>query len=1671
MLTSVLTGAAYHMVLEDIGAISLETYLEQQPGQRVTVADFLPLALQITAALGEIHAHHVVHKDLHAGNVLIQPQTQQIQITDFDLASLLTREEASVQPPASADGVLGFISPEQTGRMNRSIDYRTDYYTLGVLFYLMLSGRMPFEDSSPIALVHAHIARIATPLDQLNLDIPTPLARIVDKLMAKNTDNRYQSTVGLQADLEECQKQWQATGRMDAFPLARFDFSEHLQVSQTLYGREAEIHTLMQAFAQACTGHTQLLTIAGYSGVGKSSLVQEAHKPIAAHGGWFIAGKFEAFTRNIPYAALSAALRQWVQQVLAEPQPRRLQRKAEMLEALGSNARLLVDVQPEFALLLGDLPPLTALAPAETQRRLHLLMQQFFTHVASREPLILFLDDLQWADNDTLELLGIIAKQPQQQLLLILTWRDNEVTEGHLALLTVRALEQRLPAAQCRHITLTPLRHSALKQLLIDTLHLNATQQDSVELNELTALLTEKTDGNPFFVGEFLRRLHQDGLIYVNHERRRWEWDSQRIHASNITDNVMMLMLDKMQMLPPATQQLLQWAACLGSRFDLDTLARVCEASSEQVHQQLWPAVRAGVLFQDSSEWNASYASLGGQNSLSSTLSSRIHYRFLHDRMLQAAYESMDASTRQQRHRHIGQLLQKIDWPQQPAFIFTIVEHLNQSRNLIETTDERLTLVQLNLDAVQQAKAASAWPAAAHHAAIARELLPDDAWHTYYALAARTTILSVECEFLMTRADAAREFAEQALPLLRTGIEKAQLCLLLLKGFIPRQPEYAIAKGLEGLHYCNIQVPPADLLEAANLQEMQALSHLRTLRPLPEQLVFQSQTTPETDTVYALLSLLLMAGYASGNVPLHNFLGFRSIRYLLEQGLTESGMPTLGQALIILQRHHQNQESFLLAQRAMHIENALIDPIARAQFYVPIGTAIWLYYFPFQQGIDLLWKGYKDAMSAGDVTTSVICFSNSTFAMFAKGDELTNVARHLQTLVALMETHDLRVSAGKQYLRLIKMLQNPDQPDQLQEDAFDSQEWQVANQGSLFGFLQHLHLQWAFWREDFATARAQLSRASQSLILIPGCAPNIDHPLLEGLLTSYDETQSKTTRLQRLHTLREHLQNIGAHAPANFAHKISLLQAEEARLTNDSDSALTHYQAAIQSAQQHNFLQYHALASELLGNYLFSKDWTTLATTAISDAYYLYERWGCVVKQRHLMQRYPWLEDIQNAQPTSHALGARISEKRSSGQKKSLQLDLESLLKSMRVISGELRFSSLLSKLLHIIIENAGAQTASLVLESDNALTLFAHINPLNTEAGDDIYFPVAIDAQDRVPDELIRFVITTGKPLVIQNAATETLRFNAAYFTQNKPLSVLCMPIHYRDQLTGALYLENMLTPNAFTEDRLQLLEMLLAQAAVSLENAKLFGEVENFNTELEKKVEQRTNELHTANQELETFIYSVSHDLRSPIRNIKGFAQILQEQYHNALGEEGHNLLQRISRNSDKMSNLISGLLELSNVVRKEMIVTDVNLSALADSIAEDLQTHYPKRQMKWVCPPGLTARGDERLLYAAIENLLNNAWKYSSKTAHARIEFGMHMPEGKKEFFVRDNGAGFDMRHAEKLFVSFQRLHSEKDFPGTGIGLSTVQRVMQRHGGEIRAESSPGHGATFYFTLGDV
>ncbi|WP_346341643.1 serine/threonine-protein kinase PknK [[Phormidium] sp. ETS-05] len=703
-------GSRWSIILEDFGGKSLA---EQQLAGQIAIPEFLHLAMKITHILGEVHQRQVIHKDINPSNIVWNPTTDELKLIDFGISALISQEQSSFSNPHLLEGTLAYISPEQTGRMNRATDYRSDFYSLGVTFYQLLTGTLPFPSDDPLEVVHCHIAKQPPELQQIKPDIPPVIDQIILKLMAKNAEERYQSASGLKADLEECYCQWQTTGNIADFTLGTQDITDKFQISQKLYGRETEIRTLLAAGERVFAfGSSEMMLVSGYSGIGKSALVQEVHKPITQARGYFISGKFDQYQRNIPYSALLQALASLVRQLLTESSTEIAAWREKLLAAFGPNGRVIIEVIPEVELIVGSQPELPTLGPSETQNRFNLVFQNFIRVFCQKEhPLVIFLDDLQWADRASLNLMQLLIAAPDSgYLLLIGAYRDNEVSPGHPLLLVLDEITS--AGATINHLSLTALQLPHLTELLEDTLN---TRPEAVQ--PLAELVLAKTGGNPFFAAEFLKSLHGEGLINFNRDISRWQWNLEHIQQQQITDNVVELMAAKVQKLPEATQQVLQIAACLGSHFDLETLVIAAAKSPQATAADLHPAIAAGFIIPLSDAYKLIEFT-------ESSLTAVIAFKFAHDRIQQATYSLIPHAHINPLHLRIGQLLLQQTPPENlEANIFDIINQLNFGTNLISTPEEKNHLAQLNLMAGKKAKAATAYQGALQYLTTGIELL------------------------------------------------------------------------------------------------------------------------------------------------------------------------------------------------------------------------------------------------------------------------------------------------------------------------------------------------------------------------------------------------------------------------------------------------------------------------------------------------------------------------------------------------------------------------------------------------------------------------------------------------------------------------------------------------------------------------------------------------------------------------------------------------------------------------------------------------------------------------------------------------------------------------------------------------------------------------------------
>ena len=1651
-------------VLEDNQSINLLQFLQQQGPGGLSLEVFLTIACQLADALDAIHQQRIVHKDIHPGNVIIHLETLHVRIIDFGIASLVSREQPSLEVPEMPEGHLAYIAPEQTGRMNCPVDYRCDFYSLGCTFYHLLTGAPPFQASDALGLIHAHIAKQPKSLSVLRPDLSESVCGLVEKLLQKSVGERYQSSVALKSDLEKAR-----AGVL--FVPGESDFTDRFELPLHLYGRDREIAQLQQCFSQAVEGETTLLVLSGHAGIGKTSLVNEVHKFIAEANGLFCGGKFEPLQQGVPYSALRRALSAWGRHVLAQSSRRLKDTCAMLLNELGGNAGVLTDFMPEFGQIVGQQTAAATLPTNETRNRFHHVLQQFMRVLTHDQPVVLFLDDIQWADAGTLSLLPELVNGTQVRLLIILAYRDAEIDAHHPARETLDRMVAALKnTRRCREMFLQPLNVRQVGMLLQGVMSRSA---DEVE--PLASLITNQTEGVPLFINEWLRILYSRGLLNYDARLRHWVWDITEIQSRGMSETVIHLMLNKMQTLSQACRDLMQWAACFGNRFSLETLGILTGIPYQQVLELLWPAYEEGLLLQDFD-----------------------YGRFFHDRMQEEAYFSLSLDERQSRHLQIGRYflrerssasLQSSASPQVDSF--TVAGHFNRANPHAFEAAERDAVIQTNLQAAARAREASAWKEAVNYCEHAMALMPIERWQKDAATAEQLYLIRAECEFLNGHPQRSDEFYQVLLEHVDDALFKARVCADRLSQLIGRgEWPQAMQYGIDGLAYLGVILPDVDQLQTV----------IRDLRDqlegkFPDKVVTGLSTLPEMSepedrVALHILSYLSQNANILGQHEWGEFYIYLGCQLIVSAGKADLAALHLTMYALLLRRQGLLKEAFRQGQEARAIADSYPDCREFANCYNVLATMTMYLGVPYTECINMHRIAYHRGIENGEAVRAAFNISNSLFAENSRGANLEIQAQHAKIHLQQFREKHFFIPSAEFYWRFSNSLSSMGEGASrgLDDESFDPDYLARLKRSFHYAYLVLLRCQLAFWSGDEACAWEQAQHTQRLWGQLPQASFMVDQMLVFGLLALRFAPKAQ----QDLEGVLDRLKQFADVYPPNFEHLYLLLKAEVAR-HQGLDMALTAtlYRRCVHAARIHGIVHFQALANERFAEYWLEQEFDFEAEAHLREAMALYSKWGCQARLVYLQTRYPALGSLRDpAQVATSDSTVNVQENQ--------LLDIQSVFKSAQAISEELDLQALTSKIVSVIVENAGA-TRGVLLSSEGGeaqilamATSDARIAVLSPE------LETAADLSDSVPLSMVNFVLRTQETILLDGDEVMTSFRTDSFWARQRPRSVACLPMKYQDTVVGSLYLENTLNEKVFTSDRLRVVNTLLSQAAISLENARLFAEISRLNRTLEEKVEQRTRDLEVVNQqlsranhdlqvvnrELNAFSYTVSHDLRAPVRNIRAFSQLIREDYSDRLDGTGLDFLRRIEGNTHRMAAMIDGLLELSRIQRQRLALERVDLSALAESILSDLQTQNPERAVRVSLPVPCWVEGDERLLYVMMENLIGNAWKYTSRRPVASIEFGCDKalrlrsadqpwPEEIAPdhcvYYIRDNGEGFDMQYVSRLFGSFQRLHTEKEFPGTGIGLATVRRIVEKHHGQIWGIGEKGVGAVFYFTLG--
>jgi len=1440
--------------LEDFGGKSLKILMSDR---QFTIEEFLTIAIEIAEGLAGIHTANIIHKDINPSNIVYNQKTGQLKIIDFGIATRLSEENQTARNLNQLEGTLAYIAPEQTGRMNRGIDYRSDFYSLGVTLYELLTHQLPFPTNDPIELVHCHIAQQPTACQEIIPTIPEAVSNIVMKLLAKTPEERYQTAWGLKADLETCLNQLKTTGQISVFPLGNRDISDKFRIPQKLYGREQEVSQLLTTFERVSQGSTEILMVSGYSGIGKSALINEIHKPIVRQRGYFISGKFDQLQRDIPYAAISQAFQDLIRQLLSEPATKLQAWKERIIEALGLNAQVIIDVIPEVEKIIGKQPQVEQLGSTETQNRFNLIFQKFIGIFSKEHPLVIFLDDLQWADLPSLKFIELLINDPNSEYLLIIgAYRDNEVDITHPLMVTLKKIKNL--NSDTNNIKLYPLNIGQVNELIADTLKCSTHNSTS-----LAELVINKTQGNPFFLNQLLQSLHQANLLSFDRNKRCWQWDIEEIKSIEITDNVIHLMVSKIERLEENTQKVLKTAACIGNRFNLEILSVVNTKSQVDIARDLLSAIQEGLILPLSESYiipllltKEEIAEETSDNFSSAVPKylELIQYKFLHDRVQQAAYELIPEDEKKAVHLQVGRLLLKNTREDLlEENLFEIVNQLNEGLELITEQSEKDELAKLNLQAGKKAKASTAYESSLRYLESGLKLLAQNSWDLQYELTLELYSEYLEILYLNKKFKQVEELSLIASQQVKSILDKIKIYQARILSYSAQiQQQKAIDVGIKALIELGIDVPQqASQIEKMVAQEQELLNLFLKENQFEDLVNIPKMNDPYKIAAISILQQIIPS-LNTTNAQLLSWAMLTQLNLCLKYADPDQSARTYSFYGMVL---CGVAKDYNLGYQFGQLSLKLLE-----QFNLPQIEALvmHLYYgliWHWQESIrnivaeEKLLTGFQKGIETGDnVYASYAIISYCLIKLFG-GYTLEEIeplyvqyTKSIQNLQQEYSTnyiklwHNTILSLFKEKNQSFLVIGSSPTEENKYLDQWieDSNEWLLFN-----AYLTKTILYYYF--KDYRQACEQAIQAQKYSKTSAAYLPAPQHNFYSSLafLAEYSNSDIEQQKqlLQKVENNQESMQEWSKYCTENFQHKYALVEAEKARVLGQNWEAQELYEQAIQGAKKSEFIHEEALAYERAAEFYLSLGREEIGQLYLRNAHHCYSRWGAKAKVTALEVEYPQLLVGGSSRTSTQTINTTATG--GSGA----VLDLTTVIKASQALAGEIVLEKLLAKLMQFAIENAGAQKGYLILVNHNKLTIEAAREVGKNEVT--VLQSLEVESTSILPQAIINYALRTQEDVVLDDATHQGLFIADPYIVQNQPKSVLCAPIINQGKLIGLLYLENNLTTDAFTSDRLELLRILSAQAAISIENALLYQT-------LEQKVEERTAQLAQANTEI---------------------------------------------------------------------------------------------------------------------------------------------------------------------------------------------------------------------------
>ncbi|MBU7318758.1 AAA family ATPase [Paenibacillus sp. SM 69] len=1616
-------GGASALVMEHADGCPLSSLLTPQP---MELGLFLQWAVAASELIRRLHQLKFAHLALSASAFFVESDRKKMKLTDlYSVTPTTAIPDAVEEPPRYEAERLLYAAPEQTGRMNRRTDTRTDVYALGVLFYRMLTGVYPFDSEDACELVHQHMAKQPVPPGERSYGVPQPLSDIVMKCLAKHPEHRYQSAFALRRDLESCLKQLQTEGCIDESAVGGAEMSDQFRISDAIYGREAELQQLQGAYRRARLGNLEIVLVSGLSGIGKSYLIHEFQQSVQSGGGLFVTGKFDQFRRETPYHAIQQAGRQLLQHLLALPEEQFQELKQRILDAVVPNGQILVEMNPDVELILGKQPPLSKLPPVETHNRFILTLQKFLSAFMSKEqPLVIFLDDLQWADPSSVQIIeDLVLESGLQYGLFVGACRDREFSEPPPLQAFLDKMERSQMPNRTR-IRLEPLQEEHIERMLNDSL-----RPSRQPVKELADLIMDKTKGNPFFTKQFFRTLYDHQLLRFNYDADCWEWDPDKIGELHITDNVVDFMINKIRRLSGPLQQVLMHAACVGHRFDIDTLAHVLDRPPDTIVPLLHEAVTDGLLMQ---------AGLARQ-----VPPDKLFFKFMHDRVYQAVYSLVPKERKKEIHLHIGRLLQNHDQGDaREERLFEMTNQLNLGSELMTLPEEKNQLARLNAAACRKAKTNSAYDVALRYAAQGIALLEEDCWERQYELTFSLQLDQAELEYLCGRFEEAKRSFQTVLKHARTKLEKAEACNLMIVLFTNMgEHEEALRIGLEGLKLFGLSIRPNPGKLSIGRALVKAYLLVGT-RHSQEVLDLPVMTDPNHKTVMRLMVNLTPPAYFL-NSELYVYLMLQMFNYSLVHGHSEGSALACSTYGIILSSLLGRLEAGMEYGRlGAKLSDTFNDLSMKCKVYFAYGSFTSNAKEHIEASVRYLRKAYQYGVESGDFIYAGYSIAFSFFMRLLKGDPLAVVLKETDQYHAFIHKAKDRdtiwiYTVLQRYMMFLKedILPAP-------AGANDCDPFMNANEAEQMKALTNQAIAHTYYalqaqtyllldRPDEAKAICETAEAGiKSVFGLPHVHLHHFHYALAlaGLYAKAPAKEQKAYKVRIRKSIR-FLEKWSTFSPDNFLAMKLLVEAEWHRISGNPVLAVEKYDQAIHHASKNGFLPLEAMAGEYAVKFYMQTGKLKVARSYFMEARSLYAKWGANRKVSDLAQRYPsLLGRVQTGEST---------------------IDLSCMMKASQAISNEAVFQHMLESIMTILLENAGADKGLLVLERNSRLfveaekALQAPFKSLHSAHLDDCRSAAVT---------VIQFAARTGETVLLHDATASDIFARDAYILAQRPKSILCVPILKQSKLIGALYLENSLASHVFQETRLDTLKLLAAEVAMLVENSKLYDHLEYKDCKLQL-MEEREKNIRLQLDEKERWVQSAE----STMLNIR---KAQHELINNVQTVHALLMMNKFDMAKEYISVWCKEIVQHSVIGSVEFPVLGVVLSNLSlICIAEKIDLQVAGK---------LDCTFEELTLpicyfSSIMYNLLKNAVEAIPADDLLRI-VRLTIEESDDRYTVSVFNTGSYVKEEDRLNLFEKGFSTKSDVTNSGLGLHIVQNYLQHYGGDVECHSDPGKGTTF-------